>query len=60
VTHRLTVAGAALAAIVACVIGLAPLLVDTDGVKHAVERQFAQSAGGEALGLRPGIRAGRS
>ena len=45
--RRLAVAGATLAAIVACVIGVAPLLVDTDSVKRAVERQFAQSAGGE-------------
>jgi hypothetical protein len=30
-----------------CVFGVAPLLVDTDGVKRAVERQFTQSAGGE-------------
>ena len=40
-------AGATLAAIVGCVIVAAPLLVDSDGVKRAVERQFAQSAGGE-------------
>ena len=46
--RRLAVAGAALTAIVACVIGVALLLVDSDGVKRAVERQFAQSAGGEA------------
>ena len=45
--RRLAVAGATLAAIVVCVIGVAPLLVDTDSVKRAVERQFAQSAGGE-------------
>ena len=41
-------AGAILVAMVACVIGLALLLVDSDGVKRIVERQFAQSAGGEA------------
>ena len=46
--RRLAVAGAALATIVACVIGLALLLVDTDGVKRAAERQFTQSVGGEA------------
>ena len=46
--RRLAVAGAALVAIVACVIGIALLLVDSDGVKRAVEREFAQAAGGEA------------
>ena len=46
--RRLVVAGAALAAIVGCVIGVAPLLVDSESVKRAVERQFTQSAGGEA------------
>ncbi len=45
--RRLAVAGAAPAAIFVCVIGVAPLLVDSDSVKRAVERQFAQSAGGE-------------
>ena len=43
----MALAGAAVAAIVGCVIGIAPLLVDSDRVKRAVERQFAQSAGGE-------------
>jgi uncharacterized protein involved in outer membrane biogenesis len=41
------VAGVTLAAIVGCVVVVAPLLVDSDGVKRAVERQFTQSAGGE-------------
>jgi hypothetical protein len=46
--RRLAMVGAVLMALVACVIGLALLLVDSDSMKRAVERQFARSAGGEA------------
>ena len=45
--RRLAVAAATLAVAVLCAIGVAPLLVDTDSVKRAVEQQFTQSAGGE-------------